>query len=431
MLKQKLNARILAVTMVLLILASTLLGCGRGNISKTSTTADEQKPVTLKFWTISLQPTFTDFFNGLIAQYQKEHKNVTIQWTDLPYDAIQSKLITSAAGGTSPDVVNLNSSMALMLAGKNALVDLNKEATDAQKSIYIPSLYNSTKLGNSVYAFPWYGAPTVMIYNKDLFQKAGIQNPPTTFDEMFDVAKTMKDKTGAYLYIPGNITQILFEEGIQLINNDKTKATFNIPETLALLQKYKKAVDDGILPKDGWGVWDKMLKQFSTGKLAIINSGTQSIKRIKDEAPNIYKNVEVTQPMVGKAGISLNPLMNIVVPAASKNHKSAIDFANYITNDANQLAFCKKVAIFPSTKKASEDSFFKSDTSTIEKKAISIAADVLPKTADFTLGLAEGSNIFTEVNKVYEASILGNTDLQQALNSSEKKVNEILANKKD
>lgn len=162
--------------------------------AETSATESESKPVTVEFWTISLQPTFTDFFNKLIDEYQKENTNVKVKWVDLPYDSIQQKLITASASDTSPDVVNLNTQMALSLAGKGALVDLNKEATEAQKSIYIDTLYNSAKIGDSVYAFPWYASPSVMIYNKELFEKSGFAATPKTFEEANTMAKTMKEK---------------------------------------------------------------------------------------------------------------------------------------------------------------------------------------------------------------------------------------------
>lgn len=385
--------------------------------------------VTVEFWTISLSPTFDAFFNGLIQKYESSHPNVKVNWTDLPYDAIQSKLITSIAGGTSPDVVNLNTELALTLAGKDALVDLNKEATASQKSIYIKTLWDSAKINNSNYAFPWYGAPSILMYNKAIFKKAGIKTPPKTFDEMLALAKTVKTKTGAYICIPEQFTNMLFLNGIKLLNSSNTRAAFNGTRAVALLTKYKKAVNAGYIPKSGWGAWDQMLQQFDTGKIAMINSGAQSLKRIKDEAPNIYKNVEITTPMMGYAKVVQNSIMNLVVPKASKNHKEAIDFANYITNDANQLAFSKTVQIFPSTIKAAKDTFFKSNTGTLETRALSLVANELNKSADFSIASSKQGDIFKAINKVQEQVILGNTDIKKALKDAETEVNKILSQK--
>lgn len=438
---KKLTAVAMSLVMILLVAA----GCGssgntgdtaqttKGGAAETSAaggaaeTTASAGPVKLAFWTISLRPTFDDFFNGLFETYKKDHSNVTVEWTDLPYDAIQNKLITAAAGGNCPDVVNLNTGMALILAGKDILANLDTEATEEQRSVYVKTLYEATKISKGTFAFPWYGAPSVMIYNKDLFAKAGIQTPPKSFDEMLSLVESFKQKTGAYLYIPDEFKNILFLEGIPLISEDRTKAAFNTPEALELLNKYKAATDKDYIPKTGWGSWDVMLQHFNTGKLGMMNTGTQSIKRIKDEAPDIYKNVEVAYSMVGKADVILNPVMNIVVPKMSKNVKEAVNFAAFVTNDDNQLGFAKTVQIFPSTIKASQDPFFKSDESIPETKAISIAADEILKTTDVTLGLTKEADVFTAINKVLEAVVVGKTDPKKALDDAEAKVNEILA----
>ncbi len=389
-------------------------------------TTEAAEPVTVEFWTISLQPTFTDFFNGLITDYEAANPGVTVNWTDLPYDSIQQKLVTAAAGGTAPDVVNLNTQMALTLAGKGALVDLAKEATPEQQSIYVESLYASAKIGDSVYAFPWYASPSIMFYNKALFEKAGITEMPVNYLDAFEMAKTMKDTTGAYLYNPPEFFDLLFQQGIPILNEDNTAAAFNNADTAKLLEAFRNMTDADYLPKKDWGKWDNELKLFETGKLAIISSSGSTLSRIKDEAPDVYENIGIAEPLKGSAGLSENPLMNLVVPQASKNHTAAINFAAYITNDANQLAFCKEVAIFPSTIMASGDEFFLSDTTTLEGIARKMSVDVSKTSRDFSLGVEGQGDIQDAVNKVYQAVITSNSEIQPALDQQEKAVNSLL-----
>ena len=424
--KKKLLSTLLCAAMAV----SMLAGCGgsdsnaaadnstASDATETTASADNQasgEDVTIEFWTIDLKAAFGDFFNDMIAQYESENPGVTVNWTDVPYGDIQSKLVTSVAGGAAPDVVNLNTQFTLTLAGQGALVDLNKEATDEQKSIYIPDLWDSAKIGDSVYAFPWYASPDIMFYNQELFDKAGIE-VPTTFDEALEEAEEFYNKTGAYLFMPDEFFNILFEEGIDVLNADKTAAAFNTQETVDLLNKYKEYTDKGVIPKTKWGDWDEMLKLFESGKLAIVSSSGSSLSRIKDEAPDIYE----------KVGVS-TPLTNLVVPEASKNHEAAIAFANYVTNDANQLAFCKEVSIFPSTTAASEDPYFTSDTATLEGQASAMSAKASLTSKDFSLGIGDQSNIQTAVDKAYEAAITNGDDVQTALDQAEADVNGILA----
>lgn len=407
-----------------------LSGCGTAKTSSTVSAGTSGQPsgekVTIEFWTISLKPTFTDFFDSLIAKYEEENPNVTINWQDLPYESIQQKLVTATAGNASPDVVNLNTQMALTLAGKNALVDLEKEASEEQRSIYIKSLYDSTRIGDSAYAFPWYASPNILFYNKELFEKAGITDLPTDYQSAFEMAKTMKEKTGAYLYNPPEFFNLLFEEDLPVLNQDKTAAAFNNEKTIALLNSFKTMTDAGDLPKTNWGKWDEELKLFETEKLAIINSSGSSLSRIKDEAPDIYEKIAIGNPLTGSSGLSRNALMNLVVPSKSKNHEEAIKFAAYITNDASQLAFCKEVAIFPSTTKASEDSFFTSDTTTLEGQARNLSAKISKTSADYSLGVEGQSDILEAINKVYEATIVGGEDIKPSLEIATEKVDSIL-----
>ena len=50
----------------------------------------------------------------------------------------------------------------------------------------------------------------------------------------------------------------------------------------------------------------------------------------------------------------------------SANVETAVDFALFVTNDKNQLDFCRQVAILPSTKKAAADPYF-------QKQPVSLA----------------------------------------------------------
>ncbi len=438
--KKKLLSAVLCASMVL----GMVTGCGASSTSSdatadaSSTAAEEvseassetadtsAEAVTIEFWTIDLKASFADFFNNLIAEYESENPGVTVNWTDVPYADIQSKLVTAVAGGTAPDVVNLNTQFALTLGGQGALVDLNAEATDEQKSIYIEDLWDSAKIGDSVYAFPWYASPDIMFYNSALFEEAGME-VPTTFNDALDEAEEFYNKTGAYLFMPDEFFNILIEEGIDVLSEDKTSAAFNTQETADLLAKYKECTDKGVVPKNKWGEWDEMLKLFESGQLAIVSSSGSSLSRIKDEAPDIYETIGISTPLTGKDGLSRNPLMNLVVPEASKNHEAAIAFANYVTNDANQLAFCKTVSIFPSTTAASEDEFFTSDTESLEGQASAMSAKASLTSKDFSLGVADQTSIQTAVDKAYEAAIINGDDIQASLDQAEADVNAILA----
>ncbi|MEG0472003.1 MAG: extracellular solute-binding protein, partial [Solibacillus sp.] len=219
--------KLLFVAMMFILILGTLAACNEEESGKEVDSSKESGKVvdppkdkekektTVEFWTISLQPTFNDYFNELIANYEKENPGVKIDWKDFPYDAIQNKLLTSIASKQAPDVVNLNTELASQMASKGALTDFNKQLTEDQRSIYFDGIYNSTVVDNGAYGLPWYTGIPVLYINTDLAEKAGldINTPPQTKADLANWGKQIQEKTGSFGYVFTMETRSILEEG--------------------------------------------------------------------------------------------------------------------------------------------------------------------------------------------------------------------------
>ncbi|CAM3220580.1 sugar ABC transporter substrate-binding protein [Paenibacillus lupini] len=397
---------------------------------------EKKEPVELSFWTISLSPNFDDYINGRIKVFEDQNPGITVKWTDLPYGAMENKLLTSIAGGKSPDVVNLNTGMTMTLAGKNALVDLNAEATEEQRSIYFEDLYNSTKLGNSAYAFPWYYGLSVFAYNKKIYEDAGLDpnKPPTTMEELKQQAITIKEKTGKYGFVPSyNPPADFYFQGVPIISEDKTKIIVNTPEALAWAKWSKELYDKGIVPKESISAdANYATDKYQSGQIATLITGAQFLNRVKTNAKNIYDQTLVAKmPSLKPGGKYQAGLMNVVVPTMSKNHPEAIAFANFITNDESQLAFAKIVNILPSTKKAAADPFFTEAGTDSESMAKVITAQMASQAQDFSLGIRNEGEVLDFLWKGWQAMLTGKETPEEMLKNAEenmqKKLDEINA----
>ncbi len=392
--------------------------------------AEEQ--VSLEFWTLALQPTFTDFIQSLIDKYEAAHPNVTIVWQDLPWDGIQDKFLTQTAGGNPPDVINIWSQLALTYAGKDALLNLEEIITEEQKGIYLDAAYNSARLGDGVYALPWYATPNVAVYNKALLEQAGITTFPSTYQELFDLAVKFKQDTGAYLFTPSSMFHMFYSYGIPMVSEDHTKATFNTPEALELVTKLRDLGMAGAVNTEpgAWDNWDNDRQLYASSMLAIILGGPQTVTRLKDEAPDILNSTGIAAAVLGPANVSGEAIMNLVVSKQTKHPAEALDFANFITNDENQLAFCHEVSIFPTTKVAAADPFFQSDMETLEGQANFYASQSAQSAVDMTLGLESDDDVKREIDNIMDAIFASEKDPAQAIADAEARVNEILAQMK-
>jgi putative chitobiose transport system substrate-binding protein len=347
-----------------------------GGVDGTSAAGEASKePISLEFWTVSLKPAFTDFIQSIIDDFEAQHDYVTIEWVDLPWDGYQEKLVASMTAGTPPDVANLWDTLSFKAATADSLVDLNVEATPEQLAIYNDSVLASNDQNGSLYGFPWYASVPIAVYNTELFAQAGFDAPPKTMSEMFEMAPAFKEKTGAYLYCPTGLYAEVHGT-VKMLNEDETKPAFNTPEMISLISNFQKGVTEDWLPRTGWGDWNEMIKMYAQGKLAMINQNTQTVTRLKEEAPDKYAVSEVAFPLLTDRGFAYTGAYYLLIPKGSKHHEEAILFANFVTNDKWQLEFCKQTAIFPTTKEATKDSYFTSDVSTVEGRARAVGAEV-------------------------------------------------------
>src|SRR2546427_2952143 len=247
---------------------------------------------TLEFWTISLQPFFTDYVNGLVAGYQRANPGVQIKWVDVQFQAVEQKLLAAVAGGVPPDVVNLNVEFMTRIAERGALADMDALVPAADRTSYFEGLWSSGRYRGRTYGLPWYIAPPVLIYNGELFKKAGLNAlvPPTTEEAMTEAAKRVKDRTHVYGFMPpldGTRLMYLFlENGLPVLSANGRLAVFNSPAHVARLQTYVDLLRKDYFPDDTLrGGFTGAVERYSSGHPGVLVAGPQFLLVIKESNP--------------------------------------------------------------------------------------------------------------------------------------------------
>ena len=115
----------LGIFAVLGLLLSWVVSCSTSNVS--TVTQQSTSGIGIEFWTMQLQPEFTDYFKKLITIFETENPGIKVNWVDLPWSVMRSKILTAISAKTAPDVVNLNPGFASQLAGRNAWLDLDSK----------------------------------------------------------------------------------------------------------------------------------------------------------------------------------------------------------------------------------------------------------------------------------------------------------------
>ncbi|TMR99722.1 ABC transporter substrate-binding protein [Nonomuraea basaltis] len=412
-------------------------GCVAGTSSQGATASADDQPFEgeVEFWTINLKKNYSDYITGLISQYQKEHPKVTVNWVDVPGQESATKLLAAVASGDVPDAVNVSS----LELGRftPSLTPLDDYFTQSDLADFQPNLVEPLRMDGKLYAVPWYngGAP-VAIYRKSVVGKAGFDEkaPPKSYTEALALAGKVYDKTKVYGTndVPGiSAVAVLKYYGIDLLSDDKKKASFNTPETVKVLEEFKKSYDaHGIAP----GAVSKDVRNYpqtlENGQLAF-TAGTfgATLLNIQKNAPDVYKDLVVTEPVqTGTGGYLLTAQQAFSIPKASKHKKAAAEFIKYFANGANQLAFCKIVPIYPSTISSTKDPFF-AETAGDDPMAVArrVIVKGLSKLEYSPLGTTKDAEISEYLAEEIRGFLTGTKSAKEALDAAEKRWNDVLA----
>ncbi|GAA0590103.1 sugar ABC transporter substrate-binding protein [Virgibacillus siamensis] len=398
--------------------------------------SSDSEKVTIEFWTMQLKPTFTDYIEGVIADFEEKNPDIKIKWLDVPAADLSQKILTAVSSNTAPDVVNLNPTFASQLADLDALVNMDEAVPEENRNKYLDGAWKANQIDGTTFAIPWYLSTEVTLNNTKIYKEAGLdpeKDIPSTYEEAKRVAKVVKEETGKYGYFPSMdlslVLQHMVKMGAKLTNEDGTKAAFNTQEGLHAFQYFTDLYQNDLIPREALtGDQRSTIDMYQGGQVATF-MGSQFISQIKENAPDIYKNTLPSEAITGKTGKKTISVQNIVVPKQTKNKDAAIKFALFLTNAENQLEFCKLVPILPSVKKALEDPYFTDagenpepeDLVRIKSAAQLDESELLVPPMDHYDELRQA--MFDAIS----ASMLGKKSPQEALDQAEKAWNEILS----
>jgi putative chitobiose transport system substrate-binding protein len=366
--------------------------------------ATASEPVQIEFWTMSLKPKFTPYFEALVRRYEAQNPGVRLEWVDVPWDVLQTKLTAAIAGGSAPALAQMNVPWAYDYARDGAIRPVGDLMGDGRSMYTDGALQDVTFLGH-VYGFPHYNSVNVLTYNRTLFAQAGIEHAPATFLDQLEVAKQIKQRTGQAGFSPalGKIAGIFLEEGLPLVEGGR--AVFNSPRHVAFLARLADAYKAGGLLKDKLFSEDNFpasIDAYKAGRLAMMVAPPAALLRVRDDAPDVYALSDVAPAPVGAAGIVAGGwLFHFAMPRGIQGRQAqeAARFALYLTDAENQLAFSRLAGTFPTAKAAVQDPYFQS----------------LPVADPFSKAVATGASRMGSVRTLYVAGIPGFEQLNKRL----------------
>ncbi|HJV02207.1 MAG TPA: sugar ABC transporter substrate-binding protein [Burkholderiaceae bacterium] len=383
-------------------------------------------PQKIEFWTFSMKPRFTPYFEALARRYEADNPGVKLEWVDFPWDVIQTKLVTRIVAGTPPALVNLNVPWAEEFARDGLLAPVDGLLA-GERQRYVPAALQDLTFGGKTYGFPLYSNVAVITYNRQLFAAAGIARPPRDLDEQLDYARRVAARTGKAGLCPAlsKIDGLMMQQGLDVIRDGR--AVFNSPRHVALVRKLADTYRAGGLLKDSLFAEDNFpaaIDAYKGGRLAMLLAPPTALKRIEADAADIYAITGVAPAPLGPTGIADGGwLIHFAVP---KNVDPALlpavgKFARYLTSDENELAFARQASVYPASARAANDAFFTTVPAGAGASQQAVAAGAVSMPHAHTLyvaGVTDYDELRRYLVKAVEAGVTGRQDIQQALDQA-------------
>ncbi|MFI6251951.1 extracellular solute-binding protein [Streptomyces sp. NPDC051016] len=240
-----------------------------------------------------------EFLRRFTEDFERSHKDIRLdiriqQWTGI-VDKVQSALKGDSDDG--PDVIEVGNTQVPQYVEDGRLTDLTLESMrDWGKEHWLPGLAEPGRDDSRQYGIPWYAANRVVIYRKDLFEKAGITSPPKTREQWLADTEKLNSGGNQGIYLAGQdwytLSGFIWDEGGDLAEQtDATwKGTLDSPAALRGMDFYRRLQALGKGPADADEEHPPQAGVFAGGDVAQIiavpglaQSVVQANPRLKDE----------------------------------------------------------------------------------------------------------------------------------------------------
>ncbi|MFD9396052.1 extracellular solute-binding protein [Streptomyces sp. NPDC060000] len=315
-------------------------------------------PVTITWWDTSNATNEAPTYQALVKQFEAANKDVKVKYVNVPFDQAQNKFDTAAGASGAPDVLRSEVGWTPAFAKKGYFLPLDGTEALKDQAKFKSNLIEQAKYEGKTYGVPIVTDTLALVYNKQLFTKAGITEAPKTWDDLKTAAATIKAKTGVDGYWGSTqayyAQSFLYGEGTDTVDADGKKITVNSAEA-------KKAYGTWLGLFDGKGLHkaDTTADAYAHIQDAFVNGKVAAIVQGPWEITNFYKgsaftdkaNLGIATVPAGSAGKAGAPTggHNLSVYAGSdKAHQAAaLKFLNFMTSATSQATVAQKNSTLP------------------------------------------------------------------------------------
>ncbi|TMO80383.1 sugar ABC transporter substrate-binding protein [Pseudoalteromonas sp. S3776] len=385
----------------------------------------------------------------LSNHFEEQNPDISLKWVTLEENILRQRVTTDVATkGGQYDVMTIGTYEVPIWGKQNWLTELDNLGENYDVDDLLPAIRSGLTIDNKLYAAPFYGESSMVMYRTDLMEKAGLEMPnaPTwSFIQKAAKAMTNKDEGVYGLCLRGKagwgenvalITSMANSFGARWFD-ENWKPQFNTPEWKATLQYYVDIMKESGPAGSSANGFNENLALFQTGKCGIWIDATVAGAFVTNK-----KDSEVAD----KVGFALAPdnglgkrgnwlwSWTLAIPSSSKKSDAAMKFISWATSkEYSQLVADNKgwAKVPPGTRASlyeNEQYMNAAPFAQITLDSINSAdpknptVKPVPYVGIQFVAIPEFQGIGTAVGQQFSAALTGQMTVEQALSTSQRLV---------
>ncbi len=328
--------KVLLSLVVLVMALSVFAGCKQ-----------QAQRVTITIWH-SWSGSELTVLNDAITKYTKLHPEVTITQLQVPFDKLQNKFQTEAAGGGGPDILAGPADWLGAFTKANLISPIDSYVNKSFLSHYVTGAVGQVTINGKMMAMPESTECVALVYNKDL-----VKTLPKDTNEMLTMADSLqKGDTYGLVYNTGFYftAGYFFAAGMQLFDANYAPLVNQGDGGVKALTFLKNlTLDKKIIAANDYGKADSLFKE---GKAAMIINGPWAVADYV-KALGADKVGVAPMPLFADTSTAFAPFVNtkdFMINANSNDtqKKAAMEFVKFMVGKEIEQEFFSQAAHIPS-----------------------------------------------------------------------------------
>lgn len=389
-------------------------------------TTTPAEPTIVTYWHTMSDPE-TAQLEKVVAAFEAANPGIEIKTTRFAYSDFKAALLTGLAGGEGPDTARMDIIWVPEFADLGALQQLDgvMPGFDEIAAETFPGPLATNYWDGNYYGLPQNTNTQVLLWNREVFDAAGVSGPPATLAELADTACKLSDPSnekygfalgGTYFWAPA---PIFYAMGGQVVDDAITTASgyVNGPASVAAFTLLNDLYQKGCLSPNLLGGGIGTADGLATGTYAMITDGPWMVDIYAGSYPDFEVNFAPVPVNAAGQTSSVVGGEDVVVFSSSDATDAAMAWVSYLMSKESQKMMAK-VGVIPTLSGLIDDPAMPAYFSVFLEQL---------KTAQARVPSPEWSDMDNAINNAFQRMLNGDQTPQEALDQAADEINQLLS----